>query len=155
MVPFSWALLIKWLHLLSAFTWIGGMLFVTLVLGPYVRSIDSMSERMKLLNALGRRFRGVGWIAIGLLLATGILNVAPQGLSLALYGQGRFGRLLMVKHAAVVAMLVLSVLHDFVIGPRATATGEPRVRRQVVWLARLNLVLGLFVAFYGVSLRGG
>lgn len=155
MVPFSWTLVIKWLHLMAAFTWIGGMLFVTLVLGPYVRTMESMPERMKLLRTLGQRFRDVGWIAVGLLLITGILSVAPQGLSIGIYGQGRFGKLLMVKHGAVIAMLVLSILHDFVIGPRATATGNPGVRQKVVWLARLNLILGIFVVFYGLGLRGG
>lgn len=155
MVPFSLSLLIKWIHLLAAFIWIGGMLFISCVLGPYVRTIESVPEQMKHLSNLGRRFRDVGWIAIGLLLITGILNLAPQGLSLTLYGQGKFGKLLMVKHGAVIVMIVLSILHDFVIGPRATATGQRSLRRQVVWLARLNLILGLFVVYYGLALSGG
>ena len=51
------------LHILSAIIWIGGMLFLALVVVPTTRGLPP-SERAALFGAVGRRFRRVGWICI-------------------------------------------------------------------------------------------
>jgi len=58
------------LHLLGAVVWIGGILFLGLVLAPILRG-RPVAERVLLLQAVGRRFLRVGWAALGTLLATG------------------------------------------------------------------------------------
>jgi uncharacterized membrane protein len=60
---------IVWVHILAAIIWIGGMFFLPLVLVPVLRRQEP-KLRAVLLDAVGRRFRTVGWIAIGLLLVT-------------------------------------------------------------------------------------
>ncbi len=73
------------------------------------------------------------------------------------------GRALGVKLLLVAVILVFSALHDFLIGPRATALGRAdptspeaiRVRRQASWIGRLNLLLGLVVIALGVVLVRG
>jgi hypothetical protein len=54
-----------------------------------------------------------------------------------------------------VLALALSVLHDFVLGPRAGRPGaDPALRRRASWVARVNLLVVLAVVFLGLALRG-
>ncbi|HEU4437873.1 MAG TPA: DUF4149 domain-containing protein, partial [Methylomirabilota bacterium] len=64
------SLLVRWLHVLAAITWIGGMLFIALVLVPITRRLEDPALRTRLVHEIGLRFRAVGWIALGVLLAT-------------------------------------------------------------------------------------
>lgn len=168
-------------HLLAAIVWIGGMLFLVLVLTPSLRSLDDPGLRSRIVRLVGRRFRTVGWIAIGVLIVTGILNVVRLGISpIALPGT-RFGTILGLKLALVSLMVVLSAIHGFILGPRLTssnpAPGGPgsegagtgfsaasagswsrrRVaeRGTVVTLARLNLLLGIAIVLLGLMLTRG
>jgi hypothetical protein len=66
-----------------------------------------------------------------------------------------------VKLIAVLFMLVVQTVHDFIHGPRsgrldpATEEGR-RARRMAAWLARLNAIAGLVVVLAAVRLaRGG
>ncbi|HPV77375.1 MAG TPA: hypothetical protein PLX31_20905, partial [Gemmatimonadaceae bacterium] len=55
------------LHILAAVTWIGGVLFIALVGAPALRTVEPPSLRTALWEAIGLRFRTVGWGAVILL----------------------------------------------------------------------------------------
>jgi putative copper export protein len=116
------------LHLLSAIIWIGGMLFLALVVVPVTRSLPP-AERATLFGAMGRRFRTVGWACIAALLVTGTVNSAYRGVTwdtlfMPALWSSPFGTTLALKLAVVMVMLGLSVYHDFVIGPRSVRALE-------------------------------
>jgi uncharacterized membrane protein len=50
------ALFIRWVHVLSAITWVGGMLFIALVLVPTARALDDARLRTRLMQESGYRF---------------------------------------------------------------------------------------------------
>ncbi len=142
------SLLFRWIHVLAAITWIGGSLFVALVLVPVTRRLEDPALRARLVQEAGRRFRTVGWIALGLLVLTGLGNLwlFPSFLS-----SPRF----MAKFALVVLALALSVVHDFVLGPRAGARGaDPALRVRATWVARVNVLVALAIVALGLALRG-
>lgn len=154
-------------HLLAALLWLGGMFFLAVVGAPVLREVDPPSLRARLFQRLGERFRSVGWWAIAVLVATGVGNLHFRGvLDAAVLGSADFwaapfGRALAWKLAAVTAMIVVSAIHDFWLGPAAKRAGrdDPRadaMRRWAAWLARANAVLGLVVVLAAVRLaRGG
>ncbi len=150
-------------------TWLGGMLFLTLVLVPVVRRSEYQRLSGGLFHWVGVRFRWVGWICYGLLVLSGTINLIYRGVtwdavtSLAFW-TGPWGRTLGIKLLLVAVILLASAYHDFVIGPRSTAVsranpGSPesqRLRRQASWAGRFNLVMGLIVVLLAVMLvRGG
>ncbi len=142
------SLLLRWIHVLAAVTWIGGMLFIALVLVPITRRLEDPALRTRLVRETGLRFRTVGWIALGLLVLTGLghLWLFPVFLS-----SPRFH----AKFGLVLVALVLSVLHDFVLGPRAGRPGAaPALRVRASWLARVNVLVALAIVALGVALRG-
>ncbi len=51
------ALFIRWVHVLSAITWVGGMLFIALVLVPTARALDDGGLRTRLIQESGYRAR--------------------------------------------------------------------------------------------------
>ncbi|RME42919.1 MAG: copper resistance protein CopD [Chloroflexi bacterium] len=121
---------------------------------------------------MGRRFRDIGWICIGLLLVSGVMNLWYRGvrwesLTSSQFWHSSWGQILAVKLAIVLIMLLNSAWHDFVLGPRATqlmeAQANPganpaevqRLRRQTTLLARLNLLSGLVVIALAVMLVRG
>ncbi len=142
------------LHLLGAVIWIGGMLFLSLVLTPVLRARPP-GERAALLSAVGRRFLKVGWTALGTLLLTGPTLWALRGFQIT--------PALAIKLILVAAILYLSVLHDFFLGPRLVAHlergGEEertlQLRRRVALLARLNVLFAIVVLVLGLAVSRG
>ena len=75
------------------------------------------------------------------------------------------GQVLLAKLGLIFFMVLLSLIHDFWLGPKlveALAGGENAgfddlarlvsLRRGVAWLARLNVALGVLVVALGVTL---
>ncbi len=142
------SLAVRYIHVLSAITWIGGMLFIALVLVPVTRRIHDPALRTRLVTETGVRFRTVGWVALALLVLTGLGNLwfRPE-----LLWAPRF----QWKAALVILALVLSALHDFVLGPRAGLPGaDPAARVRASWVARLNVLVVLVIVALGLALRG-
>lgn len=155
------------LHVLAALFWLGGMFFLALVAAPILRELEAPTLRAEVFRKLGVRFRAAGWVAIAVLLVTGVANLHFRGwldrglLSSASFWSSALGRALAWKLGAVAVMIVLSALHDFVIGPAASratpgSAGAARLRRWSILIARLNAVTGIVLVAVAVRLaRGG
>lgn len=154
-------------HVLAALLWLGGMFFLGVVGAPVLRKVEPPALRAELFRQLGERFRGVGWGAIGVLVATGIVNLHYRGLlRSSLWGDPAFwrtgmGSALAWKLCAVAAMIAVSAVHDFVSGPAASrmvpgSAEALAARKRAAWLARANALIGLVVVIAAVRLaRGG
>ena len=142
-------LFVRWVHVLSAVTWLGGMLFIALILVPVTRRVQDPLLRLDLITQTGKRFRTVGWIALGLLVATGVVILLRRPWLLR-------APAFQFKAGLVLLTCALSALHDFVLGPRAgrlppSATGP---RKRLTRIARLNVLIVLTIVLLGLSLRG-
>ena len=116
--------IVLWVHILAAISWVGGMIFVAFILGPFVRRAVPPESRTLLMAAVGKRFSVLGWSAIFTLVCTGIYNaVRFLGSWNALFDT-TFGHLLLVKIGLVAVMIVLSSAHDFFLGPRQRNLGR-------------------------------
>lgn len=144
------------------------MVFLAAIVVPVTRRPEYRSIAASLIHLTGVRFRWIGWICMVLLILTGTFNLIYRGLDLGYIFSGRiwadlFGKILMGKLLLVSLILLLSIVHDFMIGPRATALWREnpvspdvlRLRRQASWIGRLNLVLALMAVALGVMLVRG
>lgn len=158
-------LLSVWLHILAATVWVGGMLFLVLVVVPWLRR-GGRSQAGAFLRETGERFRNVGWACFAIVLVTGTFNlwvrgVRPEDFVRAEWLASPFGKTVVAKLSLFALVLVISAVHDFVVGPRATralAEGSPsreRERRRASLLGRLNVVLALLLVAAGVVLVRG
>ncbi|HLV97151.1 MAG TPA: DUF4149 domain-containing protein [Ktedonobacterales bacterium] len=164
--------IVLWIHILAAIAWVGGMIFVAFILGPYVRRTVSPAERTPLMAAVGKRFSVLGWSAIFTLICTGIYNAVRFLGSWDTFWGTTFGHILLVKIGLVALMISLSIAHDFFLGRRQRDLGRQvlqakqpsleqahatlalqRLRRWTVLIAQLNLVLGVLVILLAASLQ--
>jgi uncharacterized membrane protein len=155
------------LHLLAALLWLGGTFFLAVVGAPVLRRVEPPELRAELFRRIGVAFRRVGWVSIAILLVTGVLNLHFRGLlrssvlASSLFWASRYGQALAWKLGCVAAMVVLSALHDFVVGPAASrypaeSAAALRNRRAAAWLARAGAAVGLVLVMAAVRLaRGG
>jgi len=152
------------IHVLAALIWLGGMFFLALVGAPVLRSVEPASLRRELFDQLGRRFRSVGWITLGVLVVTGIGNLYFRGLlhwsaiwANADFWRSSYGTALGFKLAAVSAMLVVEGYHDWVLGPRAgqAAAGSDEsvdLRAKASAWARVAAMCGIVIVVAAVRL---
>lgn len=152
------------LHVLAAMLWLGGMFFLGVVGAPALRAIEQPALRQRLFQQLGVRFRSVGWIAIVVLILTGLVNLHYRGwlhwdgvFASAAFWRTGVGTALAIKLASVTVMIIVSAIHDFALGPLAgrLEPGSPQAiafRRRAALLARVNALLGVVVVVAAVRL---
>lgn len=147
-------------HILAAVTWIGGMIFLSLVLAPLVRGRKAAPEFMALFRSAALRFRPIVWVAIAVLLTTGPLLLSQRGIQLT--SPASWSGIVTVKLTLVGLLVVLTLLHDLVFGPQVSrvsaiaesqrTTGERVVFKSARLLPRLSLLIALAVVIAGAML---
>ena len=152
------------IHVLAAMLWLGGMFFLGVVGAPILRHVEPPALRQQLFQRIGVGFRRVGWIAIGVLVITGTVNLYYRGflrwsgvLNEPAFWASSTGHALAAKLFAVLVMLATSFVHDFLLGPAAgrEAAGSLRavgLRKQAAWLARVNVLFGVALVVAAVRL---
>lgn len=147
------------LHIISAIMWVGGMLFLTLVLAPFLMTIPDPSERSKIYQFVGKKYRTIGWINIILLLVTGpvilagLYGISPGEIHAAIASGGPFGKALGVKIVLVVIIVLSSFFHDFFFGPKAR--NSPNYSKIAKIFGRGNLLIALLIVIFAVLIRTG
>lgn len=157
------------LHIIAATAWVGGMLFLVLVVVPWLRSSGrGGAAAATFLRETGVRFRAVGWSCFLVLVVTGTFNLHMRGvgvlsLSDSAFWQSPFGSVFAVKMLLFMGVLLVSLIHDFIVGPSATqliaeapnSAEAARVRKQASLLGRLNALFALAIVLCAVMLVRG
>jgi copper resistance protein D len=137
-------------HLLAAVVWVGGTIALVFVAVPPVQRLQG-EERARVLREFGRRWRPIGWSALGIAIATGaalawrdgVFDTAPN----------RVDWLLAIKGTLVGLVVAGSYLHDFVLGPglaRQIRAGEPQTLRPLLTaIGRVNLLITVTLPVLG------
>jgi putative copper export protein len=123
------------LHVLAATVWIGGQL-VLAALVPVLRRFGSDA-----LSAAARRFNQVAWTAFGVLIVTGVWNVAA--VSATVSHDASYRTTLIVKLLVVVISGVTAALHIWA-----------RTARGRAVMGALTGISALAAVFLGVLLTG-
>ena len=132
MLPVSWDTVRLFLHVLAATVWVGGQLTLAALI-PALRRLGPDVPR-----AAARRFNLVAWPAFGVLVITGVWNIAAVGPMTASYRAT-----LIAKVAVVAASGITAVLH----------TRSKSAAGLAVWGALTGLT-ALGALFLGVLLAG-
>jgi putative copper export protein len=141
----------NFLHLLATTTWIGGMIYINLVLNPSLAAIDP-PQRGKLVGAAAKRFVFYANGSVLILLITGLM-MTPSGLLFNF--STTYGLVLTLKHFLVLSMILIGLVITIFISPKlgslAPESGgrpSPNFLRTQALLSRLafiNMVLGILV----------
>lgn len=133
-----------WLHVILAAFWVGGMIFLSLVIAPYIKDKPFRDEAFQ---EVGKRFSLYGtMITLSLLLITGLAN------AYLLHG-GLERRSVIEKLVLFFIIVVVSLVHDLWAGKKAI--GSEYHRKWARWLGLINLILALIMVYMGVRIRLG
>lgn len=159
-------LLSVFIHIFSAAVWIGGMCFFAFVVVPVLRNPSHAKSSGEFLHQVGRRFRALGWGALGVLLVTGLFQLSYRGFCLKgckEAWESPLGKVLALKLLLVACVVGLSLCHDFFVGTRASellrrdprGQEAQRMRRLASLLGRGTLLLSLAILFLAILLVRG
>ena len=149
-----------WLHILAATVWVGPQVFLFVAAVPAVRSIQDAKERARVMRIITTRFGYLAWAALIVLVITGIGNMYEHELSTDELFELNWGTIFEVKMTLVIATVLLTIVHSFVIGPRMSAlqesvTDESQIasmRRASIIISAVNGLLALAILFCGALL---
>lgn len=151
--------LVRFLHLLAVAAWLGGMLFLGLIVVPSVRAHGGLQASRALITTVGRRYGVMGGIAWVFLLGTGLAMFHHRTGGFSTLGDGEYGRKVLKKLVLLILMGVAIVFHSLVQSPRlrrAEADGDEATRarwRRVGAVIDAGVLLATLLALWlGVSL---
>ena len=136
--------LILFIHVVLATFWVGGMIFLSLVVVPFLKNKPEIRDIA--FQEVGRRFSLYGtFISLFLLLITGLINAHLL--------HGGFRRSVYEKMFIFAIVVIISLLHDLWAGRRAFHSEKHR--KIAKWLGITNLLLSLLLVYMGVRIRLG
>ena len=149
-----------WIHLLATVVWVGGMVFLSIILVPVLRREGLFAQYAALFRTVAYRFRAAVWIAMGILVGTGL--VLATGRSIHLTEPRQWPTIFLTKMGLVACLFILTLLHDLVAVPQVrrislsaeaerTSLDRMLIRYSVI-VPRLSLLVALLVLLLAVVL---
>jgi uncharacterized membrane protein len=109
------------LHVVSAGTWLGGVVFTMAVVSPALKAMKwSDAERVSVRSVIGRRYAKVGGANLLLLLAFALLDGLTAGFGAAYYAE----------YALLAALFSLVVVHGAHFGRKLANLADAERRAQ-------------------------
>lgn len=151
---------VTWIHLLAAITFIGGWMFVQLVVRPSLTEgkakVPSM-EALEMAKKFGQRFKMVGWVSLMALVFTGASQLLDESGSARI--ETSWGLIMMLKLFVFAIVGGLIFVHDLILDPYGVSAKSKKTETEpllfsgkVVWVQRAILSLSLAVLFIAAYL---
>jgi uncharacterized membrane protein len=135
---------IKLLHLLSVVVWVGGMFFAYVILRPAAAEVLQPPERLKLWDKVFSNFFTWVWVAVGLVLATGLYMIYLFG---GMGGVGHYVHIMLLLGIVMMVIFVYVYFKQYVPFRLAVAAQEwPKAGAILATIRKLvatNVVIGL------------
>ena len=104
--------LIMWLHLTCASIWVGGSIFLGIVLSPMLKTVTkTVEERVALMIKIGRQFNKIAMPSFGILIITGIYNSRSFLEEPNLLIDTKYGIILLIKIILVITTISTYIVH--------------------------------------------
>ncbi len=160
-------LLSDWVHLAAAFTWVGGLGYLALVLYPSFRSLGmSREEQRALLRRAIPRFSRLAIISVAVLAVTGTYNALVHTTDLGAFAATTYGQVLIAKIVLFVFLVALGAVNLLKLtpllrreqavtaesAPIKVTTGDPARRLRGTVRGEVVLAVGALVCAAGLSL---
>jgi len=164
--------LLVFLHVISAFIWVGGMIAIRVAVHPVVSRGGVTAEEMLLSDVMSKMLEPIQRLGITLQVTGRLFNLVMPfivllfvtGLTMAIATGGHHGELKSLFLSKEIIWTIMAVNYTYMYVQRAKAwklfrKGEIKAAKaELTWIPNvllpLNIVLGLIALWLGVSLRG-
>jgi len=147
--------LFKLIHILAVIVWVGGMFFAYMVLRPSLPGLFKQPERLRLWDKVFSRFFNWVWLAVLLLLASGLYMI---------YEMGGIANVPRFVHVMLLLGIVMMLIYAYVYlscyaryNLLVAAKDWPNADTLLATMRKLiavNLVIGLLTVCVAVIGRG-
>jgi copper resistance protein D len=163
-MPISDALLM-WAHLVAASIWVGGSIFIGIVLAPLLKIIsDSLEGRLSIMIRVGRKFNKIAIPSLIILIVTGLYNSSGYLSKPSLFLSTSYGLVLTVKIILVVILIVTFIIHARLIRPEVEKKIESKelsediiqkLRSKIISLGRITVIVSVAILLMAALLHSG
>ena len=157
--------LIMWGHLVAASIWVGGSIFIGIVLAPLLKTISSSVDgRLSIMIRVGRKFNKIGVPSLLILIATGIYNSVGFISKPSLVLSTNYGIVLLIKVILVIMLIVTFVIHVRLIRyevEKKIESGQfsgdllQKLRSKIIMLGRLTVIISVAILLMAALLHSG
>jgi putative copper export protein len=157
--------LVTWVHLICASIWVGGSLFIGVVLVPVLRSYTkSIEELVALMVKIGRRFNKITVPAFAILVASGLFTSRAFLGDMGALLDSTYGILLLTKIILVIVTIATYVVHVRLFNAdmeKKISSGYggsvylQSVRSKIIHLGRITVILSIAILLLAALLDSG
>ena len=157
--------IVTWIHLISASIWVGGSIFLGVVLAPLLKKMSlSIEERLELMIKVGRRFNKIALPSLVILIGTGIYNSHLVLQSPEILFSSNYGAFLITKIVLVIALIVTFAVNirlfskdiEQKISARQIADMElKKLNKKGMILGETTVVISVAILFFAALMDAG
>ncbi|MFN4181904.1 MAG: hypothetical protein ACK4G3_01660 [bacterium] len=145
--------ILRTLHLIFVSVWVGGNIFIGLLLIPFLKRKLELSERLIWVAEIGERFVRFVWFSLLGLLLTGSGMIILRGFQLP-------WRIFAEKMFLLIVLIFLTYQHSYLLGSRmktlASFSSSEREYKKLsvlsLWTSLLSTLLQIAIIFLGTRL---
>jgi len=153
---------LTWIHLVSASIWIGGSLFIGVVLSPLLKTMsNSIEERLQIMIRVGKRFNKIAVPSLIILIGTGLYNSHMLLTKPDLLVSTSYGTFLLVKIILVILLIITYVVHvriirkdveDQIMSNTMSSNQVQKLRKKIIILGEITVILSIIILFFAALL---
>jgi len=157
--------LIMWVHLVAASIWVGGSIFIGIVLAPLLKTIsDSIDGRLSIMIRVGRKFNKIAVPSLIILIVTGLYNSSGYLTRPSLFLTTNYGLVLVAKIVLVIILIVTFIIHVRMIRTKVEKQIESKelsedaiqkLRSKIITLGRITVIVSVAILLMAALLRSG
>jgi putative copper resistance protein D len=157
--------ILMWAHLVSASIWVGGSIFIGIVLAPLLKTIsESVEERVAIMIRVGRKFNKIAIPSLVILIGTGLYSSSNiLGRPEFLFSTN-YGIILVIKIILVISLLVMFAIHVRIIRTEIEQKIKSKemlpeivqkLRSKIISLGRIMVFVSVAILLMAALLHSG
>jgi putative copper resistance protein D len=157
--------ILMWAHLVSASIWVGGSIFIGIVLAPLLKTIsESVEERVAIMIRVGRKFNKIAIPSLAILIATGLYSSSNILSRPEFLFSTNYGIILVIKIILVISLLVMFAIHVRIIRTEIEKKIESKemlpeivqkLRSKIISLGRVMVIVSVAILLMAALLHSG
>ena len=157
--------LITWAHLVSAAIWVGGSLFIGVVLAPLLKTIsESAEQRLAIMIRVGRKFNRIAIPSLLILIITGVYKSYNFLIKPDMLFSTNYGTILIIKIILVMILVAIFIAHVRIIRPQVEKKIElkemsndsfQKLRATIISLGRIIVIISVIILLLAALLNDG
>ena len=157
--------ILTWIHLISASIWVGGSLFLGVVLAPMLRRMTmSIEERLEFMIKVGRKFNKIALPSLIILISTGLYQSHLVLNKQEILFDTTYGQILVIKILLVIALIITFVIHirifnknteEKIISRQLEKNQLQKLNKHGMILGEITVILSITILFLAAMLDAG